>query len=78
MRSMERRSRVAWAEMPQKLAGLGPVPVRRSEYAVAAYYTFRPRNGLEIRSNIQFVVEPGGTTLNKNALVLGLKTIANF
>ena len=29
MRSMERRSRVAWAEMPQKLAGLGPVPVRR-------------------------------------------------
>jgi len=71
-------SRVAWAQMLENHVGLGSVPVQRSEYVAEAYYTFRPRNGLEVRPNIQFVVEPGGTSQNRNALVFGLKTIANF
>jgi porin len=71
-------SRVAWAQMLENQVGLGPVPVQRSEYVAEAYYTFRPRNGLEVRPNIQFVVEPGGTSQNRNALVFGLKTLANF
>jgi porin len=71
-------SRVAWSETLQNLAGLGPVPVRNSEYVVEAYYKYRPLGGLEIRPNIQYVVDPGGTSQNRNALVFGLKTVANF
>jgi porin len=60
------------------LAGLGPVPVRSSEYVVEAYHTYRPITGLQVRPNIQYVIEPGGTSQNRNALVFGLKTVANF
>jgi porin len=71
-------SRVAWSETLQNLVGLAPVPVQSSEYVVEAYYTYRPLNGLEVRPNIQYVIEPGGTSQNRNALVFGLKTVANF
>jgi porin len=42
------------------------------------YYTYRPLAGLQIWPNIQYVVDPGGTSANPNALVFGLKTVANF
>jgi porin len=71
-------SRVAWSEMLQNFAGLGPVPVQSSEYVVEAYYTYLPLNGLKVRPNIQYVNDPGGTSQNRNALVFGLKTVASF
>jgi porin len=61
-------SRVAWSETLQNLTGLGPVPVRNSEYVVDSYYTYRPLNGLEVSRNIQYVIDPGGTSQNRNAL----------
>jgi carbohydrate-selective porin OprB len=33
---------------------------------------------LYFRPNFQIVQYPGGTSLNKNAVVLGLKTLASF
>ncbi|SED35668.1 porin, OprB family [Bradyrhizobium erythrophlei] len=63
--------RVAWSEALQNLAGLGPVPVRGSEFAIEAYYTFRPRNGVEVRPNVQYVVAPGGISQSRNVLVFG-------
>jgi porin len=71
-------SRVAWSETLQNLTGLGPVPVRNSEYVVDSYYTYRPLNGLEAHPNIQYVIHPGGTSRNGNALAFGLKTAAHF
>jgi porin len=71
-------SRVAFAEQLQNLAGLGPVAVQSNEYAIEFYYTYRPLAGLQVRPNIQYVIDPGGTTANPNALVFGLKTVANF
>ena len=71
-------SRVAWSEMLQNLAGLGPVPVQSSEYVVEAYYTYLPLNGLKVRPNIRYVIDPGGIGQDRNALVFGLKTVANF
>jgi porin len=71
-------SRLAWWEMLQNLAGLGPAAVQNSEYVAEAYYTCRPFIGLEVRPNVQYVIEPGGTSQNKNALVFGLKTVASF
>ena len=71
-------SRVAWSEELQNLAGLGPVAVQSNEYSMEFYYTYRPLAGLQVRPNIQYVINPGGTTANPNALVFGLKTVANF
>ena len=70
--------RVARPEAAQNAAGQGPVAVQHSEYAFELYYTFRPRNGLLIRPNLQYVRFPGGTSENKDALVVGLKVSANF
>jgi porin len=76
-------SRVAWSEQLENLAGqnivgFSPVAVQGNEYTMELYYTYRPLAGLQIRPNIQYVVDPGGTSANPNALVFGLKTVANF
>jgi porin len=71
-------SRVAWSEMVKNSAGTGFVPVQHSEYVFEAYYTWRPLNGLEVRPNVQFVIDPGGTSQNRSAFVFGLKTVANL
>jgi porin len=71
-------SRVAFAEELQNLAGLGPVAVQGNEYSMELYYTYRPLAGLQVRPNVQYVIDPGGTSTNANALVFGLKTVANF
>jgi porin len=71
-------SRIAWSEELQNLAGLGPIAVQSCEYTMEFYYTYRPLPGLQVRPNIQYVINPGGTTANPNALVFGLKTVANF
>jgi porin len=42
------------------------------------YYAYRPLAGLQVRPNIQYVIDPGGTSANSNVLVFGLKTVANF
>jgi porin len=70
--------RIAWSEELQNLTGLGPVAVQRNEYSMEFYYTYRPLAGLQVRPNIQYVIDPGGTNTNSNALVFGLKTVANF
>jgi porin len=53
-------------------------PVPGSEYAFELYYTYRPTSGLLFRPNIQYVVNPGGISENKDVVVLGLKTAATF
>jgi porin len=70
--------RIAWSEELQNLAGLGPVAVQGNEYSMEFYYTYRPLAGLQVRPNIQYVIDPGGTSTHPNALVFGLKTVANF
>lgn len=62
----------------QNLAGLGRVAAQSNEYSMEFYYTWRPLAGLQVRPNILYVLNPGGTTANPNALVFGLKTVANF
>ncbi|MDE1992643.1 MAG: carbohydrate porin, partial [Rhizobiaceae bacterium] len=49
-----------------------------SEYAFELFYTYRPRAGLLIRPNLQYVIHPGGTSQNDDVFALGLKTSANF
>ncbi|MDM0028852.1 carbohydrate porin [Variovorax saccharolyticus] len=49
-----------------------------NEYAIEAYYTWAPLPGLYVRPNVQYIVHPGGTSANRNAFVLGLKTQVSF
>lgn len=51
---------------------------QHSEYAFELYYTIRPIRGLQLRPNVQYILDPGGTAHNKDAVVLGLKTAATF
>jgi porin len=49
-----------------------------SEYAFELFYTYRPRPGLLVRPNLQYIHHPGGTDQNDDVFALGLKTSANF
>jgi porin len=71
-------SRVADGQRLQNGAGLGPVDVQDSEYAVELYYGLQATNWLMARPNLQFVSHPGGTSHNKDVLVIGLKTSIDF
>ena len=72
-------NRIATVETLQNiLSTTGPVPIQHSEYVYELFYTFVPTPGLYFRPNFQIVQYPGGTSLNKNAVVLGLKTLASF
>ena len=54
------------------------MPARNSKQLVEAYYTYRPFGGLEVRPNVQYVVNRGGMSHNRHVLVFGLKTLANI
>jgi len=71
-------SRVASVENLINDLGMGPVGVQHSEYVMEVYYSWVPALGAILRPNIQYVITPGGTSFNKNALVFGLKTLAAF
>jgi porin len=70
--------RVAAAQALENALGLGPVAVQGSEYAFELYYTVRPVAGLLVRPNLQYILKPGGTDQNKDAVVLGLKMAADL
>ena len=72
-------NRIATVETLQNiLSNTGTVPVQRSEYVYELFYTYVPTPGLYFRPNFQVVQYPGGSSLNKNAVVFGLKTLASF
>jgi len=62
----------------QNVLGLGPVPVKDSEYVFELGYTFEAAAGLLIRPNVQYIYSPGGSSVTENVWVLGLKTIVSF
>ena len=48
------------------------------EYVAELFYNWSPIKSINLRPNLQYIVHPGGTTQNSNALVLGLKTAIVF
>jgi carbohydrate-selective porin OprB len=70
--------RVAAAQTLENALGQGPVAVQGSETGFEPYHTIRPVAGLLVRPNLQYILKPGGTDQNKDAIVLGLKTAADF
>jgi porin len=49
-----------------------------SEYDAELYYSYAPIPSVYFRPNVQYVMDPGGTSANADAFVLGLKTGVAF
>lgn len=49
-----------------------------NEYAVELYYSWTPMSGVFLRPNLQYVAHPGGTSQNRDAFVMGLKSGVSF
>ena len=73
-----RNQRVTQVAMLQNASGSGPAPVKDSEYVFELDYTFVPVTGFQIRPNLQYIHSPGGSAINKDVWILGLKTVLNF
>lgn len=51
-------------------------PIRDGNETVSeVFYNWSPLHAINVRPNVQYVVHPGGSAQNSNALVFGLKTI---
>ncbi|WP_432262537.1 carbohydrate porin [Cupriavidus sp. TMH.W2] len=48
------------------------------EYVSELYYSWSPVPSVYFRPNLQYILHPGGTTQNKNAFVVGLKSGVTF
>jgi porin len=49
-----------------------------SEYVSELYYSWVPAPSIFLRPNLQYIQHPGGTSHNKNAMVIGLKIGVTF
>jgi porin len=48
------------------------------EYVSELYYAWAPLPSVSLRPNLQYILHPGGTTRNSNAVVIGMKAILAF
>lgn len=72
-----------YAQSVQEQNGLNPTLPQQiaydgEEYVAEAFYSWSPIRSISLRPNLQYIVHPGGSTQNSNALVLGLKTTVAF
>ena len=59
--------------------GLGtPVAVQSHEMELEAMYIARVYRGVSIEPDIQYIIDPGGTSRTHNALSLGLQLSVTF
>jgi len=56
----------------------GTAPARNSEYVLELDYTVVPVQGVRLRPNVQYVINPGGVSASANIWIFGLKTVLNF
>jgi porin len=78
MGTTHQNQRITQVASLQNALGLGPVPVKDSEYVFELDYTLEATPGLRIRPNVQYIYSPGGSSITKDVWVLGLKTIISF
>jgi porin len=70
--------RVTHGQRLENKAGLGPVPIQGAEYVAELYYSLHVIHGMTLRPNVQYIRNPGGTSENSDAVILGLKTVVDF
>jgi porin len=71
-------SRVADLETQWNQASPGSVGVQGSEYAAELFYGVHVTRWLDLRPNVQYVVQPGGLARNTNDVIVGLRLSVNL
>ena len=66
-------SRIANVEIQQDAANPGSVGVQGSEYVAELFYSVHVTRWLDLRPNVQYVVQPGGIARNANDVIVGLR-----
>lgn len=69
-------SRIAAVETQLDTANPGSVGVQTSEYVAEFFYGVHVTRWLDLRPNVQYVVQPGGIARNTNDVIVGLKLLA--
>ncbi|HTV98314.1 MAG TPA: carbohydrate porin [Steroidobacteraceae bacterium] len=71
-------SRIADVETQLNADNPGSVGVQGSEYAAELFYGVKLTRWLEVRPNVQYVVQPGGVARNSNDVIVGLRLSAGI
>jgi len=71
-------SRIADLETQLNTANPGSTAVQGSEYVAEFFYGAHVTRWLELRPNIQYVVQPGGNARNTNDVIVGLRVSAGI
>jgi porin len=71
-------SRIADVETEQDVANPGSVGVQGSEYVGELFYSLQAMRWLELRPNVQYVVQPGGIARNTDDIIVGLRLSINL
>ena len=71
-------SRIADVETQQNALNPGSVGVQGSEYVAEFFYNVQVTRWLDLRPNVQYVVQPGGIARNTNDVIVGLRLSVNI
>ena len=71
-------SRIADVETQQNALNPGSVGVQGSEYVAEFFYNVQVTRWLDLRPNVQYVVQPGGIARNINDVIVGLRLSVNI
>lgn len=72
-------SQYAATQTFQNYVSPGSVAVQNAaEYVMETYYNIRVHEGVEVRPNFQYIVNPGGVSGAADVVVLGVKAIVNL
>ena len=71
-------SRIADVETEMDAANPGSVGVQGSEYVGEVFYSLHAAPWLELRPNVQYVVQPGGVARNTDDVIIGLRLSMNL
>jgi porin len=71
-------SRIADVETDLDAANPGSVGVQGSEYVGELFYSLQATRWLELRPNVQYLVQPGGIARNTDDIIIGLRLSINL
>ena len=71
-------SRIADVETQLDAAIPGSAAIQSSEYVAEFFYGVHVTRWLDLRPNIQYVVQPGGIARNTNDVIVGLRVSVNL
>jgi porin len=71
-------SRIADVETDLDASNPGSLGVQGSEYVGELFYSLHATPWLELRPNVQYVLQPGGIARNTDDIIIGLRLSINL